>query len=119
MVTTILRLMVTVPLTSHRHGSPAQSCFLGCWLFLSLGFLCVPPSPLCLQASHTDFSLQGVSGLGAKPTPFPRRESPVLPPIHTTHTGHTGSGLVKLLPQSGLQSPLVFLTESLCFSSSQ
>lgn len=40
----------------------------------------MPPSPLCLQASHTHFSLQGVSGLGAKPTSFPRRESPVLPP---------------------------------------
>lgn len=43
--------------------------------------MCRPPA---LQASHTHFSLQGVSGLGAKPTSFPRREraqcSPPPPP---------------------------------------
>lgn len=119
MVTTILRLTVTVPLMSHRHGFPAQSRVSGMLVFPVPGVpLCVA-LPLCLQASHAHFSLQGVSGLGATPTPLPRGERPMLLPCTHNHTGHTGSGWVKLTPRSGLQSPLVLLPESLCFSSSQ
>ena len=119
MATTILRLTVTVPLMSHRHGFPAQSRVSGMLVFPVPGVpLCVA-LPLCLQASHAHFSLQGVSGRGAKPPPLPRGESPVVPTCTHSHTGHTGSGWVKLTPPSGLQSPLVILPESLCFSSSQ
>lgn len=102
------RLTVKIPLPP-----PAPELFLGCWFFLSPRSHCVSPSLPCLQMAH---SHPLVSELGAEPTSLPSWGRPQCPSTHTHPTPATwGQAWCGLTPRSGLQCPLVFLPESLCF----
>lgn len=89
MVTTILHLTVTVPLTSHRHGSPAQSCVSGMLAFP------VPGVPLCAAlppvSAGITYPFQPSGGLRSRSQAylFPKTGEPSAPPPYTQPTPAT------------------------------